>query len=707
MSDGAWGRLGIAPTPDQGAIRRAYADALRAMDVDADVAGFAALRQARDTALAWARSQAAQASAPDAPGDPAALPVAVEDERATAAEAADDTPPGTWPHAAPRLDGHADTGTVRAGHDHGHDALVPALPFAPARGPADDQFVVQRPTLAPIVLAGAADAPGVSLGRQQPQTRADHALHDLLLAGPGTEFGLTADDRAAALALLDRLIAQADAGGVDLWSRTEEWLAETLARSWPRAAPLLDRAAQAFGWADRPATTGDSPAVAFLISRLGSQPLVRTAHPPQDALFVALMPEGGSEAPLDGVEEAAALAHLQTLLGEAHMAQVERSEEIETWLADLLAQSWPRSAPLLEPAAQALGWERERGTLNERPVIAFLNARLRGLRFARKVQDKAHPLHKAWAELTRTGTRKGLFVSRRQVRQLIEGVRSNFPELEQHFNPVLVAAWEPQGGSGGGIGRNFGWIAIVLIGLVRLVIAIADYGQDHPASPPQAAYETSAPAAPGQPLNAPFDPAADPLLADVVHQLFGPGMSYADLRKANPNFAGTINANRHLTADPGELAHQGQVVLTQRLLYARAHAGPARLDALARWRLDMLMAAKADGAETCLKVYHWEDLPKGSALTGAALERQQKLARTMLASGEIDAPQPDRYTRSYNIPGPIIAQIIQTTGLPEGAVRRAFNGEGLPATVCTVQIALLKAALNWKGAGRQPILRLL
>ncbi len=700
MSDGlggAWGRLGIAATADQGAIRRAYADALRAMDVDADVAGFAALRQARDTALAWARQQAAPASAPDA----------AEHDGGAEAEAGGEAEPGTWPHAAPRLEGQADLDTVRAGQDHGHDALVPALPFAPARGPADAQFVVAQPTLGPVVLARAAVAPAVSVGRRT-EPRADHALHDLLLAGPGTEFGLTGDERGAALALLDRLIAQADAGGVDLWARTEEWLAETLARGWPRAAPLLDKAAHAFGWTDRPATTGDSPAVAFLISRLGSQPLVRTAHPPQDALLVALMPEDGSEAPLDGVEEAAALAHLQTLLGEAHMAQVERSEEIETWLADLLAQSWPRSAPLLEPAAQAFGWERERGTLNERPVIAFLNARLRGLRFARKVQDKGHPLHKAWAELTRTGTRKGLFVSRRQVRQLIEGVRSNFPELEQHFNPVLVAAWEPQGSSGGGgIGKNFGWIAIVLIGLVRMVIAIADYGQDHPASAPPAAYETGIPAAPGQAPNTPFDPDRDPLLADVVHQLFGPGMSYADLRKANPNLAGALKANRGLTADASELAHQGQVVLTQRFLYARAHAGPARLDALARWRLDMLMAAKADGPETCLKVYHWEDLPKGSALTGAALERQQTLARTLLASGEINAPQPDGYTRSYDIPGPIIGQIIQTTGLPEAAVRRAFNGEGVPATVCTVQIALLKAALKWKGTEREAILRLL
>ncbi|MDR6513138.1 hypothetical protein J2792_004028 [Novosphingobium capsulatum] len=692
MIDGAWGRLGIAPTPDQGAIRRAYADALRAMEVDADVAGFAALRQARDTALAWARSQAAQASAPDAPGDPAALPVAVEDERATAAEAADDTPPGTWPHAAPRLDGHADTGTVRAGHDHGHDALVPALPFAPARGPADDQFVVQRPTLAPIVLAGAADAPGVSLGRQQPQTRADHALHDLLLAGPGTEFGLTADDRAAALALLDRLIAQADAGGVDLWSRTEEWLAETLARSWPRAAPLLDRAAQAFGWADRPATTGDSPAVAFLISRLGSQPLVRTAHPPQDALFVALMPEGGSEAPLDGVEEAAALAHLQTLLGEAHMAQVERSEEIETWLADLLAQSWPRSAPLLEPAAQALGWERERGTLNERPVIAFLNARLRGLRFARKVQHKGHPLHKAWAELTRTGTRKGLFVSRRQVRQLIDGVRSNFPELEQHFNPVLVAAWEPQGSSGGGIGRNFGWIAIVLIGLVRLVIAIADY---HEAPSGQApAYESTAS----------VDPVSDPVLGKAITILFGPGLSFSDLKRHNPSLAESLSMDRRTTDDPAVLAGKGQHILTGAFLNALQRAVPPRLDEFARWRLDVMAAAREKGADACVSVAGGGDLPQGVSLADAPLARQQKLARAMLEADAINLV-PSAAEKSYAIPGPMVARVIAIAGLPEARVRAAFHNQGTSADQCTVRMTLIKAALAWKGADRVAILQ--
>lgn len=685
----AWRRLGIDPTTDQGAIRRAYADALRAMDVDADVAGFSALREARDAVLAWARQQ------------PADAPIAEVLPEQGPAEA-DAFVPGTWPHAAPRLDGLAGDGLVQAGTDDRHDALVPPLPLAPASGPSDPQFALRQPTLG-VVEWFASDVDPVRLARPE-QPRADHALHALLLEGPGTEFDLSEDERADAQAHVAALIAQADAGGVDLWGRTEEWLAETLARGWPRSAPLLGSVAHTFGWAGRPATTGDSPAVAFLIPRLGTQPLVRTVRPAEDALFVLLLPETGHKAPLTDAQEEEARQLLDTVLAEAHEGQVERSNAIETWLADVLAQAWPRSAPLLEPVAQAFNWESERGQLHERPAIAFLNARLRGLRFTEKVQDKGHPLHKAWVELTRDGSRKGLFVPKRQVRQLIDGVRTNFPELEQHFNPVLVAAWE---GQGGGLGAKFGWIAIVVIGVIRMIIAISDYGQNHQVGAPAvtAPYEAGAPATPGQSAGADFDPVTDPALADVLHQMFGPAMTYPQVYKADAKLAAAIKANRRMLADPGELAHAGQVVLTQRFLQARPHAGPARLEALARWRLDMMLAAKADGPETCLSVYHWDDLPKGVQLTEAALGRQQALARAMLAAGELDPPPPSGYSRSYRIPGPMIDQIIRATGLSQAAVSAVFDGHGAPNTVCAVQTALIKAALGWKGPERTAILR--
>ncbi len=51
----AWRVLGIDPTRDTGAIRRAYATALKAIDPDADPERFNRLRDARDAALGYAR----------------------------------------------------------------------------------------------------------------------------------------------------------------------------------------------------------------------------------------------------------------------------------------------------------------------------------------------------------------------------------------------------------------------------------------------------------------------------------------------------------------------------------------------------------------------------------------------------------------------------------------------------------------------------
>lgn len=55
MTEAFWTELGIAPTEDRGAIRKAYARRLKAIDPEADPQAFITLRDAHDAALNWLR----------------------------------------------------------------------------------------------------------------------------------------------------------------------------------------------------------------------------------------------------------------------------------------------------------------------------------------------------------------------------------------------------------------------------------------------------------------------------------------------------------------------------------------------------------------------------------------------------------------------------------------------------------------------------
>lgn len=66
MTASAWSRLGIERTDDLPAIRRAYAKRLKETDVEADPRAFISLREARDLAMAYARSPAEESALEEA-----------------------------------------------------------------------------------------------------------------------------------------------------------------------------------------------------------------------------------------------------------------------------------------------------------------------------------------------------------------------------------------------------------------------------------------------------------------------------------------------------------------------------------------------------------------------------------------------------------------------------------------------------------------
>ena len=574
--------LGMTKTADVAGIRRAYADALKAMDIDRDVDGYARLRNARDSALRWARMQAVAATEEKAfegvtPPDDAAPPPAEVRESSG------------WLYSAPEMTGEADpTLTTR---------LVETAPrldvtrgFSPAQAPAEQAIAVARDPFARPVLLGlepSADA-------VMPAWAHEQALHRLLL-------------------------------------------------------------------------------------------------PDSDADELP---------PLEGWEEAMARGHLKAVLHQAETLSVTGFDEVDNWLARLLADAWPRSAPLLEPAAAVFGWEGERGQVTERPAVAFLNARLRGLRFYQKVQEAGHPLHKAWKELTtpaQQGSRKGWFVKRADVEQLLAGVRKNFPELEHHFDHWRVSLWERQGGSADNYGWFSGW-RLALFGLIfvvqilRFAIPSGDKDAASTVLPPVATASEQA------------------VLDRAVTTIFGPNVTLDRVREKQPDLAALFSANRTIarSENSGDDAYIGKVrdLVRERMYMTALVQKGSLLTDVQRVRADMLRAARKMGAAQCMAYVRTHRMATEVTVPDTVLEAERKLALRMLDAQQLGPPQRIANGKA-SVPGELVSKVIDATAIPEARVRQAMGGKGSDADQCSVTIALIDAALGWKGAEKAAILSVL
>lgn len=585
----AWKVLGIAKTPDVAAIRRAYAERLKAMDVDKDVDGYARLREARDVALRWAKMQATRPA--DEEFDPFASVTPIEDAEETAPEAEQ----SSWLYAAPAVKGEVDPSLTRKlGEAAPKLDVTPG--FVAAQAPAEQAIAVKRDPFERPVLLG--------------------------------------------------------------------------------LEPTSDAVMPAW------------------------------AH--EQALYRLLLPDMVDDEdtlpPLEAWEEAMALGHLKAVLRNAETVSVTAFDEIDNWLASILARSWPRSAPLLEPAAKVFGWESERGQVSERPSIAFLNARLRGLRFREKVQDPKHPLHKAWNELTtpaQQGSRKGWFVKRADVEQLLEGVRKNFPEVEHYFDPWRVALWEKN--TSANVGQ--GWfssgrlilLAVIFgIQILRVVFSSNDSSTEPPPVPEisisQSAQEKE-------------------IVGRAVTAVFGPEITFDGLQSLQPDLAALFSANRTIARADGssDAAYTSKVQdLVRERMYATALVEKGGLLAdVQRIRADLLRAARKTGPDACMAFLRTRRMAAGVKVPPAVLERERTLAVKMLDARQLGPPQRVK-PGTASVPGELIGKVITETGIPDKRVRQAMGGKGSDADQCAVTIGLIDVALGWKVATeREAILSVL
>ncbi|WP_324696450.1 hypothetical protein ACLIMP_14875 [Novosphingobium aerophilum] len=590
MSDGApWSILGIEKTSDSAAIRKAYAARLKAMDVDRDVTGFAQLRQARDLALRLARNI-------DLPP--------VEEEAETAAEPefgpSPEAPP-RWTYAAPELPGEWQTGTDLA-----------ARPGEP-----DDSTMLGR-----MAWAAAAAREGVS----------------------GAGIPLTTID--------------------------------------PFTAPFLP---------------GNHAADDALGLRPGESPAERLA--------ILLDPESETAAePLTETEARQATRALRKILDDAAQSHVTRQQQIEDWLAEVLARGWPRSAPLLEDANAAFGWEREWAAHDARAGVAFLGARLRGYRFQQNVLQPGHRYNKAWNELVRPGKASPFRMlsgpSQGDVDALLRGVRKNFPELESHFAPERVASWEG--------GNPFMTGLLVALGLIAfaIVLAVAQTSNSPSSRPDRVAAASPLEAQGEEAETVPGDGAVTRIVQASIREAFGEDRDMNWLQTFQPELAQVFTANARNGVKTGEeepvLIDKAVAIVRERSYRNGRDLSGDLFEKAMRLRLGQLRAAREQGASACRQLGNsgWLD---SLEVSPELRSKERDYAVQLVESHALGAPKASDQ-HSAMVPGTLIEDVMKATKLSQSEVAEAMQGKSSDANRCAVTIALLDKTLGWRGKNRRDIL---
>lgn len=219
-----WSRLGIDPTSDTAAIRKAYADVLRSINPDEDIAGFADLRRARDQAL-WLASQGAR-----------------EEDDAEDEDEGELYGLGTLDHG-PDLAWDDDDEDDDGGWD-----------IAPAFTPGE-----RTPSTAP---------PELTEAQQRAQEAWDQLIWVLYPGGEPSDSAVSQREFGIGLTALGVLIDRAEEADLEEHDALDGALADLFARTWPRSAPFVEPANEAFRWLDESGSLEERPALRFLNQRL-------------------------------------------------------------------------------------------------------------------------------------------------------------------------------------------------------------------------------------------------------------------------------------------------------------------------------------------------------------------------------------------------------------------------------------------------------
>lgn len=178
--------------------------------------------------------------------------------------------------------------------------------------------------------------------------------------------------------------------------------------------------------------------------------------------------------------------HLDILFADDRMGDLGHYARVEAWLAQLLAERYPRGADLFPRISAYFNWEDRVHELGIHPAIPWLFNAHDGLRVVRELNTPGHAYHREWIELAK-GKPQGMLwtrvVDKSRMGNLIATIRRDYPWLEQeHWQPGLVARWEKKAAGGNVKGPGvWTWIGLAIFALSMLSQIVGDDqpGIDH------------------------------------------------------------------------------------------------------------------------------------------------------------------------------------------------------------------------------------
>ncbi|MFM9853251.1 MAG: hypothetical protein ACKVOJ_10680 [Sphingomonadaceae bacterium] len=409
-----------------------------------------------------------------------------------------------------------------------------------------------------------------------------------------------------------------------------------------------------------------------------------TADPHEQAIHEVLF-DADPETPLTPDEQAKAAGHVAALLANPKLELIDDAEQVENWLAFVLAQSTPRSDPVIDAVADHFGWAARKDEINLPWTIAHVTQRIALRQFIEKVQVKGTRYYPVWCELTNTRPiLPSWSVSKSEVTGFLTQLRERFPEAEAMLDPARVAKWDAKVSGPSRSVWTWGWAFFVVI---QILLAIGRCTGN--------SYEPKPPPVVSIPVEKQSDTGALRNLSDIqraLEPLFGTDLTMAKITKQQPPLALALADAWRTSQKRGDNFGMFREALAQ-LLGKRESAGirmSGRTLIIDRRRDELDILTGLTPTE-CATYINTGDYPR--PLPDDLRQRRIKLAaRTLLETSA--APDSGDGTNRFSVSAAVVRDVVKRSGMPFAQIKIALAGKGSDAQLCKARIALLEAALG-------------